>query len=69
MCVDIANLGESCRRLRKNIHKTQKEVAKDLSYSVSSVSAFERGENNNAIILAWYCLNGFDVKRWYNGEK
>lgn len=68
MCIDIIDLGKSCGNIRRRLNITQKDVARELSYSVSSISAFERGENNNAVILAWYVLHGFDLKRWYNGK-
>lgn len=68
MCIDVIDLGKACRHVRKRLHITQMEVAKELSYSISSISAFERGENNNAIILVWYVLHGFDLKGWYNGQ-
>lgn len=68
MCIDIIDLGKSCGNTRRRLNITQKDVAGELNYSVSSISAFERGENNNAVILAWYVLHGFDVTRWYNEQ-
>ncbi len=55
---DLTKIGKKCRNFRKSIRKTQKDVANELNYSVASVSAFERGCNNNAIILLWYIEKG-----------
>ena len=54
-------IGKACQRYRKNIGKTQREVAEATHYSVENISAFENGRTNNFRILLWYVANGLNV--------
>lgn len=54
----LASLGEYCRMARMKKGLLQLDVAKDIGCSPQNVSCFERGENNNALILLWYIKNG-----------
>lgn len=62
----LASLGEYCRMTRKNKGLTQDDVAQDTGFTQQNISAFERGENNNAMLLLWYIKYGLmDVlKKW-----
>lgn len=57
---DLKVLGRKCKRLRKSLSKTQSDVANDTGYSFKSISAFENGRANNAIILLWYINHGLE---------
>lgn len=37
------------------------DVAKDTGYAASTISRFERGHNDNMLILAWYIMRGLDI--------
>ena len=54
----LASLGEYCRMTRKNKGLTQYDVARDTEFTQQNISAFERGENNNAVLLLWYIKHG-----------
>lgn len=54
----LASLGEYCRMTRMKKGLLQLDVAKTIGCSQQNISCFERGENNNAIILLWYIKNG-----------
>ena len=51
-------LGKICQKFRKELGYLQRDVAKDTGYSVENVSAFERGINDNSLILLWYLSKG-----------
>ena len=57
---DLKVLGKRCKRLRKSLSKTQLDVANETGYSFKSISAFENGRVNNAIILLWYINHGLE---------
>lgn len=42
---------------------TQSDIARELRYVKSNISAFECGRNNNADILLWYIMHGLDIRR------
>ena len=65
---DLKVLGLRCKRLRKSLSKTQLDVANDTGYSFKSISAFENGRVNNAIILLWYINHGLEGSE-RNGDK
>lgn len=65
---DLKVLGRKCKRLRKSLSKTQTDVANDTGYSFKSISAFENGRANNAIILLWYINHGLE-EGVINGNK
>lgn len=55
----LLTIGRFCQGIRKEKGKTQLDVALDTGYTVSNISEFERGHNNNAILFSWYiCLLG-----------
>ena len=55
------DIGTKCKLFRKYTLKiTQQVIADELGYSVSNISAFEKGSNTNYNILAWYVKNGFN---------
>lgn len=62
MIVDLKRLGEKCKHFRRSKYIHQNKVAKETGYSNKSISAFENGRVNNAIILLWYINNGMDVR-------
>jgi len=47
-----------CKRVRRQKHMTQKQVAEKTGYTPKTISAFENGRVNNAYILLWYLDNG-----------
>lgn len=54
----LASLGEYCRMARRNKGLNQYDVAQDTGFTQQNISAFERGENNNALLLLWYIKHG-----------
>ena len=62
----LARLGEYCAmtRLKKGI--PQYAVAKEIGCSTQNVSRFEKGGNNNALLLFWYIKHGLleTLKNW-----
>ena len=48
------NISETCKQARKRHGVTQTQVAKNLHYTQSVISDFERGKNNNMNILIFY---------------
>ena len=52
-------LGKVCKEYRESMGVLQSDVARDTGYSKETVSAFECGRTNNAIIFAWYVSHGF----------
>lgn len=54
-------LGIECALFRKEIHKTQKDVASDIGVCNSLISAFEQGKINSILPLLWYIDNGINV--------
>ena len=64
---DSKTVGRICKRFRKEkTNLTQSDVARELCYVKTNVSAFENGRNNNANILLWYIMRGLDVRKELN---
>lgn len=57
---DLKLLGRKCKSLRRSLSKTQSDVANETGYTSKSISAFENGRVNNAIILLWYINHGLE---------
>lgn len=57
---DLKTVGRKCQRLRKSLNIRQSQVAKEIGYTPKSISAFENGRVNNAIILLWYINHGLE---------
>ena len=60
--IDLKYIGKVCKHFRKSINVTQEKMGKEIGYTASNISSFETGRSNNAIILAWYMINGLDPK-------
>lgn len=56
--VTLKVIGERCRQYRKALGYRQADVAAETSYSVENISLFERGRNDNMMILLWYLDKG-----------
>lgn len=59
--IDMKYIGEKCREHRTKIGYSQADIAKELKYAPYSISRFERGLNNNAVMLLWYFLHGMTM--------
>lgn len=57
---DLKALGVHCKRLRRTLDIKQTQVAIETGYSLKTISAFERGRTNNALILLWYINHGLN---------
>ena len=66
--VCLKDIGKACGDYRRKKHLTQKYVASKTGYNDRTVSLFERGGSNNAIILLWYITDGFDVGGVMSGK-
>lgn len=60
-CFYMSLMGHSCRAWRMSMGYTQKQVADETGYTENTISLFEHGETNNAIVLLWYLTHGFNV--------
>ena len=61
---DNTKVGEICKRFRmERTNATQSDIAQELCYVKSNISAFERGRNNNADILLWYIMHGLNIRK------
>lgn len=58
---NIKEIGAICATWRKENNIPQQIIARDLGLSVESISAFEHGRTNNALILSWYIKNGLKL--------
>lgn len=59
--MDKKPLGKICKEYRESLGLLQSDVANDTGYSKETVSAFECGRCNNAVILYWYVKHGFGI--------
>lgn len=60
--VTLVDVGKACRKVRQLKHMSQKQVAKATGYNDRTISQFERGYSNNALILIWYITNGLELE-------
>ena len=56
---NLRKLGRECKAFRELLDYTQSEVAQELKVSDKTISAFECGRNDSAILLCWYLRKGF----------
>ena len=54
MALTLKDVGRFCGKVRRKHGVTQVHVAMSVNYSPENVSAFEKGHNNNAMLLAYY---------------
>lgn len=69
---DLKTLGVQCKRLRRTLDIKQTQVATETGYSQKSISAFESGRTNNALILLWYINHGLNrdiIRRCEHGAE
>lgn len=59
--MDIKELGEKCAEYRKQNKILQSEIADELGVSTETISAFEHGRTNNAVVLSWYIRHGLKL--------
>lgn len=52
------NLTKLCQQFRRDIGKTQTDVAMEVGCGLSNISAFERGLNDSMVIFCWYLKHG-----------
>ena len=57
--MELKELGAKCANWRLEAGYTQQHIADKLGMSKESISAFEHGRTNNAMILSWYIEHGF----------
>lgn len=55
-------IGLKCSIHRRALKRTQTDVARETGYTQRNISTFEKGFNNNAIILLWYLENGIPIE-------
>lgn len=68
MVIDMVELGRRCQVYRQSLAYRQIDVARDLGYEQSTISRFEQGKNDNARILMWYVIHGFDLRIHIEGR-
>ncbi len=59
--VTLREIGKRCRLYRLSLGYKQSDVAKETDYSVENISLFERGRNDNLMILMWYIRKGMSL--------
>lgn len=62
--MDFKSLGETCAQLRREQHKTQQIVARDIGISRATINAFETGRANDVgikKILKLLDYYGYDI--------
>lgn len=57
--MDMTRIGKLCKAARKRNNTKQKDIAKNIDYSVSAIRKFEAGQNNNALMLLYYTFQFF----------
>ena len=65
MKTNLKGLGEACQKFRLSIGLMQKDVANELGYAPVTISSFETGRTNSAIIYQWYLDRGFKYDEWH----
>lgn len=50
-------MGQTCQYLREYMGLTRAHVADKTGYTTQTIYDFERGRNNNAVLLFWYMCN------------
>lgn len=60
----IKELGYSCKCWRRGADITQKEMAVIMNKSAESVSAFECGRNDSAMMLMYYIAAGYPIDQF-----
>lgn len=60
--VKLRKLGRVCKATRKRLGLRQSDVGLETGYTVGSISAFETGKSNNAILLVWYIKQGLKIE-------
>ena len=58
---ELRLLGDRCRMWRLESGYTQQQIADSLDVSPETISAFEHGRTNNALVLRWYIEHGFNL--------
>lgn len=64
----LKQVGLMCKTYRRAIGFRQVDVAADTGYSVENISSFERGRNDNLVILLWYLSKGMTYKHLKGDE-
>lgn len=59
--MDIKEIGAKCQEWRVKEHIPQWLIANQVGVSVETISAFEHGRTNNAVVLSWYIEHGFKL--------
>ena len=62
----VENIGAACAEYRKRKGFTQLHVAIDTGYTPETISQFEHGHNNKAVILMWYFCNCVNAYSFYD---
>lgn len=58
---NISDIGKKCAEYRKAHGIPQTVIASDLGVSPETISAFEHGRTNNAVVLSWYIKHGLKL--------
>lgn len=59
----IESIGRSCRIWRNTMGYSIAQVIKETGYTASTITLFEQGKNNNAVLFLWYIARGFNPER------
>lgn len=63
MIQNLKVIGKACKSIRMANGITQKQLGKITGYSDKTISSFETGRVNNAILLLWYLENGLTLDK------
>lgn len=57
----LREIGAKCADYRKSHLILQSVIADELNVSIETISAFEHGRTNNAVVLSWYIRHGLKL--------
>lgn len=67
--IDSVLLIKRCRAWRRSKGYTLKDIAIDTGYTISNISSFELGKNDNMYILLWYLGHGMTYEQLAGKER
>ena len=61
-------MGQTCQFVREYFGYTRAHVAAKTGYTTQTIYDFERGRNNNAVLLFWYMRNFSSLMEFLKGS-
>lgn len=64
----LESIGKACKSYRRSLGYTQIDVANETGYTQQNISRFEKGTNDNSLILMWYVRHGMVIEDFERGK-